>query len=148
MTINGFNHYSYSPPAKSAGICEKAETEEKTVPKVADLSTETVSRELERMLAEKEAAGREQDSLGKALLIMMRIIKGDIVPDKDDKFLLENYPEMHMRAWMLRAQKEHPEEHKSVFDDDNDKIFFSGVEFETAGVEPPLQMPDLPASFE
>lgn len=80
---------------------------------------ESGESELARLLQESESAARVVDTLGKALKIMSRIIAGDIVPDKDDKFLLENYPEMHLKAWLLRRQKEEDDikKHKSALDE-------------------------------
>jgi hypothetical protein len=92
--------------------------------------------------AHKQAGtmGESTASLGKALRIASRIMRGDIVPDQDDKFLLENYPEMHMRAWMLRMSKEDPTEYKSVLDDDKNKNTA-----EIPGMENPTGIPVPPA---
>jgi hypothetical protein len=76
--------------------------------------------QLERQLAALNDTEVPADMLGKALQIARRIMQGDIVPDNDDRFLLENYPEMHLKAWMLRQTKEEPEEHKSVLDEEKE----------------------------
>ena len=80
---------------------------------------ERMREELKRIQEQADAMGEGFGALTKALRISMRIMAGDNVPDSDDKFLLENFPEMHMRAWMLRRMKEDPVDHKSVLDDDN-----------------------------
>jgi hypothetical protein len=76
--------------------------------------------ELERIRQQSDAMGESFSDLTKAFRISMRIMAGDIVPDSDDRFLLEKFPEMHLRAWMLRRMKEEPTEYDSVLDDDND----------------------------
>ena len=87
-----------------------------------DLSNNRIMRELEQIREQAETAGRKGDDLSKAIKIMMRIIEGDIVPDRDDRFLLENFPEMHMKAWMIRRAKEEPVKHDSLFEDDDERI--------------------------
>lgn len=99
-----------------------------------EMSPEMFREELERIREQAEAAAKEGDSLAKAMRITMRIIKGDIVPDKDDKWLLENYPDMHMRAWLLRQNKVDPKRYKSEFDDDN-SIQDVQLELELAGID-------------
>lgn len=56
----------------------------------------------------------------KCLQIAIRIISGDKVPMKDEKFLMEHEPEMYFRAILLRRQKEDPKKHKSLLGDDKD----------------------------
>jgi len=56
----------------------------------------------------------------KCLQIAIRIISGDKVPMKDEKFLMEHEPEMYFRAILLRRQKEDPKKYKSLVDDDKD----------------------------
>ena len=110
-----------------------------------DISNESSYRELERLRAENEAKERCVDELGKALRIASRIIAGDIVPSRDDKFLLENYPEIHLKAWLLRQQKEEPIEWKSEFKDDDDVpglVIDFGGEGGTSAVSVP-EMPDI-----
>jgi hypothetical protein len=64
--------------------------------------------------------GKTFDALAKCLKIARRIINGDNVPKRDDKFLFENYPGMHMRAWLLRRQNDDPKDYESVLDDKAD----------------------------
>jgi hypothetical protein len=61
--------------------------------------------------------GKTFDALAKCLKIASRIINGDNVPKKDDKFLYENYPGMHMRAWLLRRKNDDPKDYESLVDD-------------------------------
>jgi hypothetical protein len=61
--------------------------------------------------------GKTFDALAKCLKIASRIINGDNVPKKDDKFLYENYPGMHMRAWLLRKKNDDPKDYESLVDD-------------------------------
>ncbi|MCL1903571.1 MAG: hypothetical protein FWF94_04055 [Oscillospiraceae bacterium] len=86
---------------------------------------ESKESELTRLLKESESTAKVVDTLGKALKIMSRIIAGDIVPDKDDRFLLENYPEMHLKAWLLRRQREEEDikKYKSVLDEKDNNMY-------------------------
>jgi hypothetical protein len=119
MTINNAANILCPPIPKSPLLQETKK--EATVPV---WNGEQIIRELERIRDEVERESKGTNDLGKAVTIMMRIIKGDIVPDADDKFLLENYPEMHMKAWLLRQQKEEPHEYDSVLEDDGGNVFF------------------------
>jgi hypothetical protein len=61
--------------------------------------------------------GKTFDALAKCLKIASRIINGDNVPKKDDKFLFEHYPGMHMRAWLLRRKNDDPKDYESLVDE-------------------------------
>lgn len=58
----------------------------------------------------------------KCLLISLRIINGDEVPQKDKNFLMENKPEMYGNAILLRRINSEPKKHKSLLEDDKEDI--------------------------
>ncbi|MCL2108891.1 MAG: hypothetical protein FWH20_06045 [Oscillospiraceae bacterium] len=93
--------------------------------------------ELHRQLEETKSEGCLFDVLAKCIRISNRIIKGDIVPKQDDDFLFEHYPDMHLKAWMLRKHKEDPDEYESELEDEEDEVevsVVSCVSVEVAGV--------------
>ena len=96
----------------------------------AEMSPEMMRREMERIREQSEGAGEGYALWAKCIRIAMRIVQGDNVTLKDDKFLAENEPELHMRAWMMRVPKDDPEDHESLLDDEEEKDAA-----EAAGVE-------------
>ncbi|MCL2019500.1 MAG: hypothetical protein FWG70_07045 [Oscillospiraceae bacterium] len=85
---------------------------------------ETAGMSLEEMHRRLESAKQEGDTfevLAKCLRIAFRIIRGDNVPPKDDRFLFENYPDMHFKAWSLRQYKEDPEDCESELEDEEEE---------------------------
>jgi len=103
-----------------------------------------------------ESQNSDIDVLGKCIRIATHIINGDKIPPQDDKFLFEHNPDMHQRAWMLRREKEKPDECESELDDDDTKKAggetgspdapdmpeFS-VDAGTAEVEVSVEMPEM-----
>ncbi|MCL2697209.1 MAG: hypothetical protein FWE74_03900 [Oscillospiraceae bacterium] len=81
--------------------------------------TERTFAMLYRELESTKIKGSTMFVMAKCIRIAQRIQRGDNVPLKDDKFLYDNYPEMHLKAWMLRRFKEDPEDHKSELDDED-----------------------------
>ncbi|MDR2581167.1 MAG: hypothetical protein LBC85_09275 [Fibromonadaceae bacterium] len=61
------------------------------------------------------------DADAKALIIAMRIIKGDKVPPKDEKFLAEHNPKLYFKAKMLGelAKNKNSKEHDSILEDED-----------------------------
>jgi hypothetical protein len=110
--FNSFNPFNFNE-------CESEIKKEKVV---SAWNGKEIIRELERVREEIDSESKPTNELGKAITIMMRIIRGDIVPDRDDRFLLENYPDMHMRAWLLRRQNDDPVEHESLLEDDDSVV--------------------------
>jgi adenylate kinase family enzyme len=116
-TLN--NHFKHEEP-------KQLQTESKCE------HTDMIHRELERMRQQGEAVAGKKDDFGKALKIAARIMNGDVVADKDDKFLLDNYPDLHMQAWLMRRVNENPKEYKSVLDEDSDALL---TEFEFPSID-------------
>jgi hypothetical protein len=114
-----------------------------------DLEKEMLQQEIERIREANKANGKNANILAKCMRIAMRIVQGDNVPPRDDKFLAEHNPELHMRAWMLRVIKADPEDHESELDDEDiDSIdqlladiigsFDAGTSFDTGGPMPEI----------
>lgn len=58
------------------------------------------------------------DPLVKCIKISMRIIAGDNVPEQDEAYLLEHFPEMYSSAMTFRRQKEDAKNYDSLIEDD------------------------------
>lgn len=56
----------------------------------------------------------------KCLLISLRIISGDEVPQKDKSFLMEHKPEMYGNAILLRRINKDPKKYKSLIGDEGE----------------------------
>ena len=84
-----------------------------------DFTKEGLQEAIERIREANKAGSKTNNILAKCMRIAMRIVQGDNVPPRDDKFLAEHNPELHMRAWMLRVIKEDPEDHESELDDED-----------------------------
>lgn len=73
---------------------------------------------MKQMLKEMNESSRDKsngmDDLQKCFIIASRIISGDYVSRQDEKFLAEHSSELYSQAIMLRRQKEKPEKHKSI----------------------------------
>lgn len=85
---------------------------------------------LEQMKEQSKQKNDTFSDLTKCLIIAMRIINGDIVPRKDDKFLAETEPEMYFKAKLLRRQNDDPRDYKALTEDEKEKskTDFSGSE--------------------
>jgi len=79
---------------------------------------EKLRLQMENAKQQGKAAAKQYDTLRKCMIIAMRIMDGDIVPKEDYRFLAEHEPEMYKRAIFLRQQKEDPEKHKRLSEDD------------------------------
>lgn len=92
-----------------------------------DLFNTTVDERLSviEMLEELRTQKKDNssDELLKCIKIALRIMNGDRVPRKDEKFLAEKQPQMYSNAVMLRREREYYKKYKSVLDDEegNDK---------------------------
>lgn len=60
-------------------------------------------------------------NLTKCMKIAARIQKGHKVPLKDQKFLMENEPELYKMAIFLRENNEHPKKYKSELSDEDEE---------------------------
>lgn len=109
-----------------------------TISEEAQLALEEKREEMLREMEEKSAmienfkeqmkASESEESPYeielKCLLIAMRIIGGDEVPQKDKSFLMEHKPDMYINSITFRKQSEDPKKHKSLLKDkkQNDSI--------------------------
>lgn len=105
---------------------EKLAQREQQLDMLKDILEETNNDESSEKISE----------LSRCLTISSRIMSGDKVPMKDEKYLREKRPEMYSRAIMLRKQKLEPKKHKSVLPDDYktqqekalEKLFFGNTQ--------------------
>lgn len=72
--------------------------------------------------AQAEAAASEYESMGKVLIIFRRIAKGDTVPVKDERKLMEYDMKLYNMAKQLGAvaENEDPKRHKSLYEDEEE----------------------------
>jgi len=61
----------------------------------------------------------------KCLIIAMRIMSGDNVPDEDHRFLADRDPELYHQAVSLRIEKEDPEDYDRLSEDEEDSAINS-----------------------
>ncbi|MDR2559387.1 MAG: hypothetical protein LBC86_07600 [Oscillospiraceae bacterium] len=80
-------------------------------------NTERAFAMLYRELENTKIKSNTVFALAKCLRIASRIQNGDNVPLRDDKFLYEHYPNLHLNAWMMRRFKEDPEDYASELKD-------------------------------
>ena len=90
---------------------------EKTV-----ISAEEIHRQIENVKNQKSPI----EVMAKCIRIAFKIIRGDNVPTQDDKFLFENEPEMHFKAWLMRQHKCDPEECESELDEEETEEYGGG----------------------
>jgi hypothetical protein len=89
---------------------------------------------IENARQQGDAAAKSLDTQRKCRIIAMRIINGDIVPDADHRFLMENDPEMYKRAIMLRRHKQDPDEYDRLSDDEEKSSKISVAAGDSGGV--------------
>lgn len=84
--------------------------------------------ELARVEKDAKAAQEQAEAQAEAFKVLMRCIKiagriinGDIVPGKDEQYLLENEPKLYQMAVAARIPKEDPEEFDSVLEDEEER---------------------------
>lgn len=115
---------------------EKEEQEKKA--KQQEL--ESLNQQLESAKEQADAIGDSFKDTSKCLLIAMRITRGDIVPQKDMKFLMDHEPDLFKQAIMLRQPKENPEECESVLEDEEETAE-NGSEYSSEGSNSSTQVP-------
>lgn len=79
-----------------------------------------LKRNLEASNKQAEAMEEGFEAYSKCLTIAMRITKGDIVPLKDMKYLMEHEPELYKQATLLRQPNNDPKKWKSVLEDEEE----------------------------
>jgi hypothetical protein len=80
---------------------------------------EMLIRQMEAINAQGESMAEASRIRVKAMKIAMRIMGGDHVPTKDHLFLLEHDPGLYGKAIMMRREKENPERHKRISEDED-----------------------------
>jgi len=58
----------------------------------------------------------------KCMLIAMRIMSGNKVPIEDQRFLMDNKPELYAKAITMRMEKADPKEHDRLSEDEEEGI--------------------------
>lgn len=119
---------------------EEAKEKERLQKEKSEQEKRAKQQELESLNQQLESAKEQADAIGdsfkdtsKCLLIAMRITRGDIVPQKDMKFLAEHEPDLFKQAIMLRQPKEDPEECDSVLEDEENAENSSDYSPESGG---------------
>lgn len=83
--------------------------------------------EWERSKEAVEGAAEYYDEYLKCLQIAMRILSGDRVPLKDEKFLAEKQPELYLKAILMKRTKIDPKKYKSLIPDEEDDDIISDI---------------------
>ena len=91
-----------------------------------------------KMQAEARAAAAKMQLL--CLKIAMRLLAGDKVPPQDEEYLLEHDPGLYTVVINCRAQKEDPEEHNSLLEEEGEQSVAEGaVAAASEGMEAAVQ---------
>ena len=106
---------------------------EKIVP--AGIPIEVLQMEIDRIREQSFGADKGLKVIAKCMRIAMRIVQGDNVPPKDDEYLAEHDPELHMRAWMMRVPKADPKNHDSEFEDEENDLLREMLDLISGGFE-------------
>ncbi|GHV11032.1 hypothetical protein AGMMS49938_01030 [Fibrobacterales bacterium] len=93
--------------------------------------------------APREPKADDNEDLLKALEIARRIMHGNIVPKRDEDFLLEFDPKLFLKAKLMAMQNDDPEEYDSLLEDEEDSDVENFVEGETA---PPSDSGETPTA--
>ncbi|MCX4305068.1 MAG: hypothetical protein OSJ69_04635 [Acetatifactor sp.] len=125
-------------------VKEKFEENEKILDELAEQHALAWNAEVARQQAD---TGSEQaEEYAKLMTVAMRISRGDIVPYKDEKKLLEAYPDMYQAAksaQMLHQLDEKRKKHKSLWKDEEEGP--EAVEYDPQGKADNAEvMGDLP----
>ncbi len=97
--------------------------------------------QLESAKEQSEAIEDSFSTFSKCMTIAHRITKGDKVPLKDMKYLMEHEPDLYKQAILMRQPNPKPKEHKSVLEEDDEQV--STEEYSQGGGEtqPVSEMP-------
>lgn len=104
--------------------------------------------QLESAKEQSEAIEDSFSTFSKCMTIAHRITKGDKVPLKDMKYLMEHEPDLYKQAILMRQPNPKPKEHKSVLEEDDEQV--STEEYSEGGGEAPpaSEMPAVQALSE
>ena len=101
-----------------------------------------LKEQLESSREEAEGMAKEFGCLSKCMVIAARISRGDIVPAKDMKYLMENEPDLYKQAILLRQPKKDPEEYDSVLDEEDEKDSGSADSLLSEPASPSFSLPE------
>lgn len=110
----------------------KFEENQKVLDQLAEQYALAWNAEVSRQQA--DAGSEMAEEYAKLMTVAMRISRGDIVPYKDEKKLLEAYPDLYQAAksaQMLHQMDEKRKKHKSLWKDDEDEA--AAVEYDPQG---------------
>ena len=82
----------------------------------------TLREELKRAREAGEGAAEMWKIEIKCLQIAMRIMSGNKVPDADQRFLMDNKPELYAKAITMRMEKADPKEYDRLSEDEEEGI--------------------------
>lgn len=111
---------------------EKIEENQEILDKLAEQYAFVWNAEVSRQQA--DAGSEAAEEYAKLMTVAMRISRGDIVPYKDEKKLLEAYPDLYQAAksaQMLHQMDEKRKKHKSLWKDEEDKV--NAAEYDPQG---------------
>lgn len=100
---------------------EKIEENQKTLDQLAELQAFIWNAEAARQQA--DAGSERAEEYAKLMTVAMWISRGDIVPYKDEKKLLEAYPDLYQAAksaQMMHQMDEKHRKHKSLWKDEEE----------------------------
>ena len=80
-----------------------------------------LKQQFENSKIANEAAAKEAKTRMKCMMIAMRIQSGDEVPEADKKYLAKNDLGLYARAISMRMEKEKPQKHKRISEDESDE---------------------------
>lgn len=108
--------------AEEKAAKEAEEQKQKEAAKKAQQQNELnmLKMQLESSKEQSEAAEESFATFGKCLTIAQRITRGDIVPTKDMKYLMEHEPDLYKQAILMRQPNNDPKKHKSVLEDEDE----------------------------
>ncbi len=143
------NEYkSRDEETKSSESIEISDSEKAENKKKAEEAREKMLRESEMDMLEKqlESSNEEAEStaegfaaFGKCLTIAQRITRGDNVPQKDIKYLMEKEPDLYKQAIMLRRPNNDPKDYESVLEDEDNESSVNEAEASSEGSSLPIE---------
>ncbi len=103
-------------------VCSEEELEEQRMKESEQRMVEMYQQQLEAAKENAEAAAEGFADIGRAMEIARRMMKGDIVPASDEKFLMDYNKDIYMGAKNMQAmaQNEDPKKHESVLEEDEE----------------------------
>lgn len=122
-------------------ILANSEKEKGVTVDISEQGLEFLQQQMENAKKSAEGKGKAYDDMGKLMEIARRIAKGDKVPPKDEKKLMEFSFELYQTAKMSASmhQNKKRKEHKSLFEDEDDNSMREKVRAlrqEAASAEP------------